>query len=83
MALTLRSCKAPIANNNLPITPLDSHNPHRYCLGVRSLFSLLLALIILAAFGGLAFFFINISSTAKFERKDQAQEKPTTQLPTF
>lgn len=42
---------------------------------MRSFLSLLLAFIILAAFGGLAFFFMNISSSAKFERKDKQEEK--------
>ena len=42
---------------------------------MRSLLSLLLALIILATFGGLVFFFINISSTATFERSDLEREE--------
>ena len=41
---------------------------------MRSLLSLLLALLILVTFGGLAFFFLNISASAKFERKDQKEE---------
>ncbi len=42
---------------------------------MRNFLSLLLAFIILSAFGGLALFFMNISSSAKFERKDQQEEK--------
>ena len=44
---------------------------------VRSFLSLLLAILILVAFGGVAFFLWNISSKAKFERIDK--EPPATQ----
>ena len=43
---------------------------------MRSFLSLLLAVLILVAFGGVAFFLWNISSGAKFERLDK---KETTQ----
>jgi hypothetical protein len=49
---------------------------------VKSLFSLLLAVVILVAFGGLAFFFLNLSSGAKFERIDKkAPAAPAEKLP--
>ena len=43
---------------------------------MRTLFSLLLALMIFVAFGGLVFFFLNLSGGAKFERKAKATEQP-------
>lgn len=46
--------------------------------GVKSFLSLLFAILILVAFGGLAFFFLNISSGAKFERRDKQTEAPVT-----
>lgn len=46
---------------------------------MRGILSILLAGIILLAFGGVAFFFINISGEAKFERKDKQVEKPATE----
>lgn len=46
----------------------------RYPPAVRSFLSLLLALLILGAFGGVAFFLWNISSKAKFERNDKEPE---------
>jgi hypothetical protein len=52
--------------------PLNSD----YSLPVRGILSILLAGIIFLAFGGVAFFFINISGEAKFERKDKQVEKP-------
>ncbi len=44
---------------------------------MRTILSLLLAFIILAAFGGLAFYYINISGGAKFERKVKPKAPPT------
>ena len=41
---------------------------------VRSFFSLILAILILVAFGGVAFFLWNISSKAKFERIDKKED---------
>ena len=55
--------------------PLNSD----YSLPVRGILSILLAAIILLAFGGVAFFFISISGEAKFERKDKQVEKPATE----
>lgn len=40
---------------------------------MRNFLSLLLALLILLVFGGTAFFLWNVSSGAKFERKDQKE----------
>ena len=40
---------------------------------VRSFFSLILAILILVAFGGVAFFLWNISTKAKFERLDKKE----------
>lgn len=40
---------------------------------VRSFFSLILAVLILATFGGVAFFLWNISDKAKFERIDKKE----------
>ena len=45
---------------------------------MKSILSLLFALLILVAFGGLAFFFINISGSAEFERKDKKPTEETT-----
>ena len=41
---------------------------------MRGCLSLMLALVILAAFGGLAFFLINTSGGAEFARTDQQEE---------
>ena len=45
---------------------------------MRSFFSLVLALVILVTFGGVAFFLWNISSEAKFQRIDskESNESP-------
>ncbi|MDA0765778.1 MAG: hypothetical protein O3A92_03000 [Verrucomicrobia bacterium] len=45
---------------------------------MRSLFSLLLALLIFLVFGGVAFFLWNTSAKAKFERIDK-KEAPATE----
>jgi len=57
-------------------------NPKGQGLGspaVKSLLSLLFALIILVAFGGLAFFFLNLSGGAKLERVEQKAPAPGTE----
>ena len=40
---------------------------------MRSFLSLILAIVILVAFGGVAFFLWNISAKAKFERVDKKE----------
>lgn len=42
---------------------------------MKSFLSLLLAFLILVAFGGLAFFYFNISAGAKFERLDKKDKE--------
>lgn len=44
---------------------------------MRNFFSLLLALLILFVFGGVAFFLWNTSSKAKFERIDKIEAPAT------
>ncbi len=44
---------------------------------MRSILSLLAAFIIFLAVFLFAFFYINVSSSAKFERTDKKEEKPT------
>ena len=43
---------------------------------MRSFLSLALALLIFLAFGLFAFFYINISGSATFERTDKKEESP-------
>lgn len=52
-------------------------SPDLLSFPVRSFFSLLLALIILVTFGGVAFFFWHLSAEARFERTDKPVESGT------